>query len=108
MQHEAFDKDGSIRVWSVEVREALRELMKEVVAKLNAENMKSEKWDRKSNRFTMDGVKKLWENYHKNSRSESIVPKDEEKGIKLRQTTFERTPHEASSILRSSLPLCIC
>ena len=90
MKHEAYDKEGKIRVWSIDVREALRDFMADRVSKLNAESGNSKGWDRTSDRFTMDGVDKLWENYYKKSSPTARKVGEEETGIKLRQTTFER------------------
>ena len=65
-QHEAFNEDGSIRVWSVTVRSALCELLREMVKKMNVDANSTEGWDRKQNRFALDEVDRLWSEFVKN------------------------------------------
>ena len=65
-QHEAFNEDGTIRVWSVTVRGALCELLREIVKKMNVDSNSTDGWDRKQNRFTLDEVNRLWSGFVKN------------------------------------------
>lgn len=86
--HEGYGEDGSIRLWSVEVREALRGLTHATMMQLNAEVM-TNGWDRKQNRFTLDDVNTLWKKYLKKEMKSTSHSLEEEPNALKRVTMFE-------------------
>lgn len=95
--HEAFASDNSVRVWNSDSRDALRETVEQVVKRLNGECMKMERWDRTSDRFTLDEVEAMWKRFTKANMHEDRKFSQESTAIKLRQTTIGPRPTHVPS-----------